>query len=109
MAKRVKVVLTESVATLGRDGDVVEVAPGYARNFLLPFEKAANVTPSINTGANNPPTAPNKMYKRGNACHKAACNIFFLANSLQVEVAIVCNDAFAVLKPLGNERLIPFK
>ena len=47
MAKRVKVVLTESVATLGRDGDVVEVAPGYARNFLLPFGKAANVTPSI--------------------------------------------------------------
>ena len=39
MAKRVKVVLTESVATLGRDGDVVEVAPGYARNFLLPFGK----------------------------------------------------------------------
>ena len=45
MAKRVKVVLTESVATLGRDGDVIEVAPGYARNFLLPFGKAANVTP----------------------------------------------------------------
>ena len=47
MAKRVKVVLTESVATLGRDGDVVEVSPGYARNFLLPFGKAANVTPSV--------------------------------------------------------------
>ena len=47
MAKRVKVVLTESIATLGKDGDVVEVAPGYARNFLLPFGKAANVTPSI--------------------------------------------------------------
>jgi len=39
MAKRVKVVLTESIATLGRDGDVIEVAPGYARNFLLPFGK----------------------------------------------------------------------
>ena len=47
MAKRVKVVLTEAIATLGKDGDVVEVAPGYARNFLLPFGKAANVTPSI--------------------------------------------------------------
>ena len=47
MAKRVKVVLTESITALGRDGDVVEVAPGYARNFLLPFGKAANVTPSI--------------------------------------------------------------
>ena len=47
MAKRVKVVLTESISTLGREGDVVEVAPGYARNFLLPFGKGANVTPSI--------------------------------------------------------------
>ena len=47
MAKRVKVVLTEQISSLGRDGDVVEVAPGYARNFLLPFGKAVNVTPSV--------------------------------------------------------------
>ena len=47
MAKRVQVVLTESITALGRDGDVVEVAPGYARNFLLPFGKAVNVTPSV--------------------------------------------------------------
>ncbi len=47
MAKRVQVVLTESIATLGRDGDIVDVAPGYARNFLLPFGKAVNVTPSV--------------------------------------------------------------
>ena len=46
MPKRVQVVLTESITPLGRDGDVVEVAPGYARNFLLPFGKAVNVTPS---------------------------------------------------------------
>ena len=47
MAKRVKVALTESITSLGKDGDVVEVAPGYARNFLLPFGKAVNVTPSV--------------------------------------------------------------
>ena len=47
MAKRVQVVLTESISTLGKDGDVVEVAPGFARNFLLPFGKAVNVTPSV--------------------------------------------------------------
>ena len=47
MAKRVKVVLTESISSLGRDGDVVDVAPGYARNFLFPFGKAVNVTPSV--------------------------------------------------------------
>ena len=47
MAKRVQVVLTQSIATLGKDGDVVDVSPGYARNFLLPFGKAVNVTPSV--------------------------------------------------------------
>jgi large subunit ribosomal protein L9 len=32
----VKVILVADVASLGRKGDVVEVAEGYARNFLLP-------------------------------------------------------------------------
>ena len=31
-----RVILVEPVADLGRAGDVKEVAPGYARNFLLP-------------------------------------------------------------------------
>ena len=47
MAKRVQVVLTESISSLGKDGDVVDVAPGYARNFLFPSGKAVNVTPSV--------------------------------------------------------------
>ena len=46
MAKRVQVVLTESISTLGKDGDVVDVTPGYARNYLFPFGKAVNVPPS---------------------------------------------------------------
>ncbi len=47
MSKRVQVVLTENISSLGKDGDVVEVAPGYARNFLFPTGKAVNVTPSV--------------------------------------------------------------
>ena len=47
MAKRVQIVLNEDVLSLGRDGDLVEVAPGYARNFLLPFGKAVPVTPAV--------------------------------------------------------------
>jgi len=31
-----KLVLTEDVQYLGKQGDVVEVRPGYARNFLIP-------------------------------------------------------------------------
>ena len=35
--KTIKLLLTENVANLGIVGDVVEVRPGYARNYLLPF------------------------------------------------------------------------
>ena len=40
-----KVILTDDVKGLGHRGDVVSVAPGYARNFLLPKELAYSATP----------------------------------------------------------------
>lgn len=39
-----KVILKENVDNLGRIGDVVKVAPGYARNFLLPKGLAIEAT-----------------------------------------------------------------
>ena len=47
MAKRVQVVLNEDIKSLGKDGDLVEVSPGFARNFLLPNKKALPVTPTV--------------------------------------------------------------
>lgn len=35
-----KLILTDDVSDLGKRGDVVDVADGYARNFLLPKRKA---------------------------------------------------------------------
>ena len=35
-----KVILTEKITRLGNNGDTVEVKTGYARNFLLPNNKA---------------------------------------------------------------------
>jgi large subunit ribosomal protein L9 len=32
----VKIILTESIPSLGQIGDIVNVAPGYARNYLFP-------------------------------------------------------------------------
>lgn len=39
-----QVILLERVAKLGQMGEVVDVKPGYARNYLLPQGKAMNAT-----------------------------------------------------------------
>lgn len=41
-----KVILRQDVEKVGRRGDVVNVAPGYGRNFLIPRKLALEVTPS---------------------------------------------------------------
>lgn len=40
-----KVILQENVDSLGYVGDVLDVADGYARNFLLPRQKALEANP----------------------------------------------------------------
>ncbi|MCP3919317.1 MAG: 50S ribosomal protein L9 [bacterium] len=42
--KNVEVLLRNHIDGLGRCGDVVRVAPGYARNFLLPYNHAIPAT-----------------------------------------------------------------
>ena len=41
----VELLLTRRIENLGRDGDVVSVKPGYARNYLLPQGLATIATP----------------------------------------------------------------
>ncbi len=40
-----QIVLKEDIEKLGRRGDIVKVAAGYARNYLLPLGKALAATP----------------------------------------------------------------
>ena len=40
-----RVILTQTIESLGIIGSEVEVKPGYARNFLLPQQKAVVATP----------------------------------------------------------------
>ena len=47
MAKRLQVVLNKNVSKLGKSGDLVEVAPGYARNYLIPQGIGILATPGI--------------------------------------------------------------
>ena len=41
----VKLLLRESIRNVGKVGDVVEVSPGFARNYLLPKNLAVEPTP----------------------------------------------------------------
>ncbi|MBM3305021.1 MAG: 50S ribosomal protein L9 [Candidatus Aminicenantes bacterium] len=41
-----KVILKQDVEKLGRKGDIVNVAPGFGRNYLIPRELAIAVTPT---------------------------------------------------------------
>ena len=43
---QVKLILRESVPSLGEAGDLVSVKPGYARNYLIPQGKAIFATES---------------------------------------------------------------
>ena len=47
MAKRISVVLNQSVSKLGNNGDLVDVSPGYARNYLIPQGLASLATRGI--------------------------------------------------------------
>src|SRR5947207_11471992 len=42
----VKLLLKESIKHVGKVGDIVEVSPGYARNYLLPKDLAVEPTPN---------------------------------------------------------------
>jgi len=41
-----KVILKNDIDSLGKAGDIVEVKPGYARNYLIPSNNAIEATPS---------------------------------------------------------------
>ena len=41
-----KVILKENIEDLGKKGDIIRVAPGYGRNYLIPKKIALEVTPT---------------------------------------------------------------
>ena len=47
MAKKLSVVLNKDVTKLGKRGDLVDVAPGYARNYLIPQGLGIYATPGV--------------------------------------------------------------
>ncbi len=94
MAKRVQVVLNEDILSLGKDGDLVEVAPGYARNFLLPYGKALPVTPAV---------MKQVMHRRAKkAEHEASLK----QEAIDFQTALVTIGRFTVKKQVGEDEVL---
>ncbi len=94
MAKRVQVVLNEDIVSLGKDGDLVEVAPGYARNFLLPYGKALPVTPAVLKQV--------KHRRAKQAEHEAAIK----QEAIDFQTALVTIGRFTVKKQVGEDGVL---
>ena len=94
MAKRVEVVLNEDVISLGKDGDLVEVAPGYARNFLFPYNKALPVTPAVM-----------KQVEHRRA-KKAAQEAALKQEALDFQTALITIGRFTVKKQVGEDGVL---
>jgi large subunit ribosomal protein L9 len=94
MAKRVQVVLTEDVRKLGQNGDLVEVAPGYARNFLIPQGKAVRTTPGV----------LKQVERRREAERQRQLEIKQEAESMKTALATI--GMFSIQKPVGENDAI---
>ena len=94
MAKRVQVALIESIASLGKEGDLVEVSPGYARNYLLPFGKAMNITPAVL-----------KQIERKKAKEKIAAEKL-KQDALDFQTALTTIGRFTIKKQVGEDGVL---
>lgn len=94
MAKRVQVVLSQDVRKLGRNGDLVEVAPGYARNYLLPQQLAAVATPGI---------LKQVAYRRAKEAERLAA---LKAAAEKQAVALKTIGRFTIKKQVGEDQAI---
>ena len=83
-------ILTENVETLGEKGDVVDVSPGYLRNFLVPRKLAQPATAGSIADAQ----------RRKDAAEKAVRE---LAEKAQENAALLSKTVLTITHPAGDD------
>jgi large subunit ribosomal protein L9 len=82
-----QVILREDVDKLGRIGDLVKVADGYARNYLVPGKKAIEATPkNLNALNHAKKIAADSLRKHKKAAAADADRIKALAVTIKAKV-----------------------
>src|SRR5207244_65354 len=82
-----KVILREDVQGVGNIGDILEVAPGFARNFLLPRNKAVEATGrNLKTVEHAKPEIAEKARKEKTEVEEYAKKVSAAAVTITVQV-----------------------
>ena len=83
-------ILTQNVETLGEKGDVVDVSPGYLRNFLVPRKLAQPATAGSIAEAQ----------RRKDAAEKAVRE---LSEKAQENAALLSKTVLTITHPAGDD------
>lgn len=84
-----KVILLQDIKALGKEGEIVEVNDGYARNFLIPKKLAAEGTKNAQNERNQ--KAANEQKKLDDE-KAAALEMYNTINKKEFTLKVKCNE-----------------
>ncbi|MDD2580944.1 MAG: 50S ribosomal protein L9 [Desulfuromonadaceae bacterium] len=100
-----KVILNENIETLGHIGDIVKVAPGYARNYLLPKKLAILATDKNAKALDH--TKRQMAYKKNKAL-EAAKNMVAKLEALSIVLSHKAGDEGKLFGAVTNMEIAAF-
>ena len=101
-----QVILLENIKNLGKIGDIVKVKRGYARNYLIKFEKALNASKENIEIVND---KKKQLNKKDLELKKEAKNKFEILNKKIYKIQKLVtdnNDLYGSIKPTEIARII---
>ena len=104
-----QVVLLENIKNLGKIGDIVKVKRGYARNYLIKFEKALNASKDNIELVNNKKT---QLNKKNLTLKKEAKKYYDILNNKKYKIQKLVtenNDLYGSIKPTEISKIIKEK
>ncbi|HRD41466.1 MAG TPA: 50S ribosomal protein L9 [Prochlorococcaceae cyanobacterium AMR_MDS_5431] len=94
MVKHIHVLLKEDIFSLGKEGELVEVLPGYARNYLLPKGLALPVNASV---------LKQVEHRKAKEAERQA---ILKQEAIKFRMALDTIDRFIVKKQTGGDNLL---
>ena len=104
-----QVILLENIKNLGKIGDIVKVERGYARNYLIKFEKALNASKENIKIVNN---KKEELDKKDSELKKKAKKNFEILNNKKYKIEKLVtenNELYGSIKPAEIASIIKDK